>query len=394
MVTKRDYLSTSLTQRYHWAALLSTVCLALFLAACATRPFESADIRTEVPLGAVALFDQKQVPVDRKAASNKKQHLQILALSGGGSNGAFGAGVLKGWTKTGKRPQFDIVTGVSTGALIATLAFLGPEYDDTLENFYTQTDDTEIYQSKGFFGVFSDAFLDYTPLKKRIETIITTQLLDKIGAEHKLGRRLYVGTTNLDAGELVVWDMGVIAASSHPQRVRVFQKILRASAAVPGFFKPVYIRPILESKARQMHVDGGVKAPVLIRNFMFNLPAKKRTLHVIVNGQISLADAQSAVKPEVADISRKTINELLRGLLYKTLYQGYATARNARTDFRLIAIPDHENPAKDPLRFNPKEMRRIFALGERLGQTPKNWKNEPPRLTRFERIAADRRKQR
>jgi len=344
-----------------------------------------------VPLGAVALFDAKQQPIQASFKVKSREHLQVLVLSGGGSNGAFGAGVLKGWSESGTRPKFDIVTGISTGALIASLAFLGPRYDGELKELYTQTTKADIYQSKGFSAIFSDSFLDYTPFKKQIKGIVTEKLLDEIAVEHQAGRRLYVGTTNLDAGELVVWDMGAIAASGHPARTRVFQKVLRASAAVPGFFKPVYIQPTLKSKARQMHVDGGVKAPVLIRSFMFQVPAKRRSLYVIVNGQMKLADASEAIKPELTDISRKSINELLRGLLYKTLYQGYVTARNAKAQFRLMAIPDNQKLAQNPLKFKAEDMSRLFEAGRTLGQEGK-WANEPPRLENLERIAVKRKR--
>ncbi|MGI9464890.1 MAG: patatin-like phospholipase family protein [Aestuariivirgaceae bacterium] len=371
----------------------TAVCLlaALFLlTACATRPFESAELRTETPIGAVALFDDSGRPISEAPSGVATKDLHILALSGGGADGAFGAGVLNGWTRSGTRPQFDIVTGVSTGALIAALAFLGPEHDATLRELYTQTTNDEIFRSKTILSALSsESFLDYTPLKRQIERVVTPQLVDRIGIEHSRGRRLYIATTNLDAGELVVWDAGAIAASSYPSeiRTRVIQKVLRASAAVPGLFKPVYFRPSLDSQARQMHVDGGVKAPVLIRSFMFKVPARRRVLHVIVNGQISFFDAREAVEPKVTAISRKSITELLRGLLYKTLYQGYVSTRNAGGRFRLIAIPDDVPAAKNPLEFDPAEMRRLYEAGFALGSSGRGWSKEPPRLDAFERIS-------
>ncbi len=375
------------TSAKQWVTALGAVALAVILTACATRPLEDADIRTVAPLGSVALFDENQQPIQKKSKVPRKKHVHILALSGGGSYGAFGAGVLKGWTESGKRPEFDVVTGISTGALIATLAFLGSDYDDELEDLYTNTTDDEIFSSKGLGGVFGASLLDYTPLKKQIEKMVTEHLLDQVGAEYLEGRRLYVGTTNLDAGELVVWDMGAIAASGHEHRVRIFQKILRASAAVPGIFKPVYIQPTLESKARQMHVDGAVKAPVLIRSFMFETPARRRSLYVIINHKISLEEAPEAVEPKVLDIARKSISELLRGLTYKTIYQGYVSARNSNTRFRLIAVPDDEPLAKTSLEFEPVQMRQLFERGRAMALSGKGWANEPPRLEQLERIS-------
>lgn len=362
--------------------------LLLFVSACATRPPESADLRAVDPVGAVRLFDAGQRAYHVKSTLSHQSHLQILALSGGGADGAFGAGVLSGWSEAGDRPEFDIVTGVSTGALMAAMAFAGPEYDDELEEVYTQTESGDIFRNKSLTAVFGDSLLDYTPLKQQIERVIDQALLDKVAREHKKGRRLYVATTNLDAGKLVVWDMGLIAASDHSRRVRIFQKILRASAAIPAFFKPVYIKPDPSREERQMHVDGGVKAPVLIRSFMFAHPARKRTLYVIMNGQMKLAEATEAVSPEVTGITQKAIQELMRGLTYKTLYQGYVTARHAKADFRMIAIPDDVSATEDALEFDPQEMRELFEAGKKLGRSGKGWMKEPPRLHDLERVSA------
>lgn len=363
------------------------IVMLLLLSGCATRPPESADLRAVDPVGAVHLFDAEQLAYHVKSTFSHQSHLQILALSGGGADGAFGAGVLCGWSEAGDRPEFDIVTGVSTGALMAAMAFVGPEYDDELEEVYTQTESGDIFRNKPLTAVFGDSLLDYTPLKQQIERVIDQALLDKVAREHQKGRRLYVATTNLDAGKLVVWDMGLIAASDHSRRVRIFQKILRASAAIPAFFKPVYIRPDPAREERQMHVDGGVKAPVLIRSFMFAHPARRRTLYVIMNGQMKLAERDEAVSPEVTGITQKAIQELMRGLTYKTLYQGYVTARHAKADFHMIAIPDDVSATKDALEFDPQEMGGLFEAGKKLGRAGKGWLKEPPRLHDLERVS-------
>jgi predicted acylesterase/phospholipase RssA len=366
------------------------VVLAFFLGACAAaRPLELEDVRTEIPMGAIELFDSTGHPINSPPAENQltvKPELNILALSGGGADGAFGAGVLVGWSQSGLRPRFDIVTGVSTGALMATLVFLGPEYDPILKDVYTTVSSDDIYRKKGIKGVFSDSLLDYTPLQEKIESLVTEELLDRVAAEHRSGRRLYVATTNLDSGDVVVWDMGYIAASHHPERVEVYRQVLLASAAVPGLFKPVYIRPSQSTKARQMHVDGGVKAPVLMRAFMLKPPAIKRNMYVIVNSQMKLLNADEAVEPEVLDISRKSIAELLRGLLQRTVYQAYVTARQSKATFNLISIPDHAPSAKDGLTFEPAVMRRQFEIGRGFGRAGGGWMSEPPRLEDLERI--------
>ena len=219
----------------------------IILTACvATRPPESAEFRNVTPSEAVAIND-KIMSGNAQPLSTPRDTLTILALSGGSADGAFGVGVLNGWTKTGRRPNFDIVTGSSTGALISIFAFLGPKYDALLKNLYLSQTNSSIFRNKGFAGFFSESLFDNEPLKKQIEEIITEKILDEVAIEHKKGRRLYVATTNLDAGELVVWDMGLIAsggAAGRADRIQFFQKILRASAAIPVFFPPVFLKPL------------------------------------------------------------------------------------------------------------------------------------------------------
>ncbi|VAW00469.1 hypothetical protein MNBD_ALPHA08-2094 [hydrothermal vent metagenome] len=366
------------------------ILMGLLLAACtSTRPLERADLRALTPVHAVTLFDENNQPVSVEGDSQvDSENLDILAISGGGSNGSYGAGVMYGWTKSGTRPNFDIVTGVSTGALIAVLAFAGPEYDEKLRELYTETTNKKIYREKGFVaGLFSDSYYDYTPFKKQIQRVVTAELLEKIAVEYRKGRRLYIATTNIDAGKLVVWDLGKLAASDRRNKVLRSQKIIRASATVPGFFKPVYIKPRNGIEIRQAHVDGSVKAPVLIRNFMFQRPAKKKNLYVLINSQMKLADASKPVEPDLASISAKTISELLRGLMYKTVYQGYVTARNAKSTFRLTHIPDNADSIEFGLDFDQAKMRALFQRGVENGLNINQWLKEPPRLESFERVA-------
>lgn len=269
---------------------------------------------------------------------------------------------------------------------MASLAFAGPQYDSLLTEVYTKVKNKDIYEKKSVTGVFSDSLLDDTPLREKIESIVTEEFLDRVAAEHRAGRRLYVATTNLDSGEIVVWDMGFIAASDYSKRVDLYRRVLRASAAVPGLFKPVYIQPSQGSEAKQMHVDGGIKAPLLLRAFMLKQPAASRHVHVIINGQMRLATADKAVKPEVLDISRKSIEELLRGLLHRTLYQAYVTTRQANASFALISIPEQVRAAPDGLDFDPDIMKRLFEVGRSFGRSGGGWTSEPPRLEDLERI--------
>jgi len=374
----------------HLKTTIVLIATAMLVAACSSsRPLEDAALRTLTPVHAVSLFDENNQP-NKVLGDDKKnaESLDILAISGGGSNGAYGAGVVYGWTQTGDRPNFDIVTGVSTGALIAILAFAGPEYDETLRRLYTEQTNKTIYKEKGpIAGLFSDSYYDYTPFKKQIARVVNDRLLAKVAEEYNKGRRLYIATTNIDAGKLVVWDVGKLAASDRHNKLLRTQKIIRASATVPGFFKPVYIKPRNGIEIRQAHVDGSVKAPVLIRNFMFKRKAKHKNLYIILNSQLKLADAAKPVKPDVASISAKAISELIRGLTYKTVYQGYVTAKNARSTFNMTFIPDDANPIEFSLNFDQKKMRQLFNRGVQSGRNVKMWRNEPPRLESFERVA-------
>lgn len=367
-----------------FAALLAS----LLLAGC--LPVDrnlSEDARTSTHWGAVALFDDRtRVLTPAERAQVAKQDLNIIALSGGGADGAFGAGMMIGWTEAGTRPQFDIVTGVSTGALMASFVFIGPSFDAKLAELYTTMRTTDVFTTR-LDGLFGDSLNDTAPLRARIAQFITEDTLEAVAAEHHKGRRLYIATTNLDSGTVSVWNMGAIAASDKPERVDLYRDILLASAAVPGFFKPVMI-PAANRAGLQMHVDGGVKAPVLLRSFMLAGPYKRKNVYVLVNGTLKLrtSDTAGAVHANLTSIAKRSITELLRGLMYKQIYQIYVTVQRAGAHFHLAFIPDDVEETKDPLNFQPEEMAKLFEAGRRLALSGRHWQTEPPRLENLERI--------
>src|ERR1019366_6164924 len=189
----------------------------------------------------------------------------VLALSGGGAYAAFGAGLLNGWSARGTRPQFTIVTGASSGALIAPFAFLGTGQDETLRRIFTSGEMENLLQSDGLKGLFGTSLYKTAPLRELIVRHVDAKLLEAIALENRAGRRLYVVTTNIDAQRTAIWDMGKIAASDDPGALELFRNILTASASIPGLFSPVLID--VEGEGRrfaEMHVDGGVTANVLI----------------------------------------------------------------------------------------------------------------------------------
>ncbi len=368
---------------------LMAVVLLLCLAGCVSRPAESQAIRGITPTEAVAIND---VVVDNSKTSptTARNEVNILALSGGGTDGAYGVGVLNGWSQSGTRPQFDIVTGVSSGALISVFAFLGPQYDARLKELFLQPKSSDIFRSRGITGIFFDSFFDNTPLKRRIEENITPAILERVAAEHAKGRRLYVATTNLDAKELVVWDMGLLASGGGNGRsnaLQLFQKVLRASAAIPIVFPPVYIKPKRGVQLRQAHVDGGLKAPVLLSDFIFQSPAKRRNLYVIINGSLALEETFEAVKPNLLDLAVKSTGTLTRELTLQTVYRGYVRSRNSGTEFFLTAIPEEFPPPKNALDFDPTYLHNIYESGFNEVQKPGFWWKAPPTLKRFDRLS-------
>ena len=382
----RNWVIDMVGKRVKLAGKLIAVVSLMFLVACIQRPKEAAATRTLTPMEALAL--NEAISHSTSFVDEDNVH-RVLALSSGGADGAYGAGVLVGWTQSGNRPNFDVVTGVSTGALMAVLAFIGPQNDVLLEQLYTTVSNKDIYHKRGFGAAFADSLYDYTPLKKQIETVITEQLLAQVAAEHAKGRRLFVATTNLDAGELVIWDMGDIANGGRTNPLQHFQKVLRASAAVPGFFPPVYIKPQRGIQLRQSHVDGGVKAPILVTDEMIVSDEKQRELYMVVNGNTARYNASKPVSAKLADIAQKAIGELMRELMDDTVYRGYVGAINSGADFYLTAIPDEILPSDKGLDFNPERMRRLFEAGRKVGLAgPNGWEKQPPRLGRFEVMAA------
>ncbi len=367
--------------------IVALIVISISLVSCVVRPKEAPAIRTIQPMEAVesTSFDPQHYATRAADPQNDGVHT-VLALSAGGADGAYGAGVLNGWSDSGTRPEFDVVTGVSTGALMAVGAFLGPEYDDDLERFYTTSKNEDVYRAgSGFLG---ESLYDNGPLKEQIANFVDADLLAKVAAEHAKGRRLYVATTNLDAGDLVIWDMGDIADGGRTDDVLHFQKVLRASASVPAFFPPVYIKPQRGIQLRQAHVDGAVKEPILVKSFMFPDNRGKKELYMVVNGNTTRLNASQAVQPKALEIAKKAIMEMMRELQDDTIYRGFVIAGNVRSGYYLTHIPDSIPMSQASLNFNTERMQRLYDAGYQAGlRGPNKWAKEPPRLDKHERLA-------
>jgi hypothetical protein len=327
---------------------------------------------------------------DPRGDGDETEAVSVLALSGGGADGAFGAGFLCGWSAAGTRPTFKLVTGISTGALMAPFAFLGSEYDETLRTAYTTITTRDVYRERSLFEILlsPECLADTRPLARVIARQVDETVFAAIAAAHRQGRRLLIGTTNLDAGKLVIWDMGAIAASGQPGALELFRKVMLASAALPVAFPPVYLE--VEANGRryeEMHVDGGLVAQVFFYGFTLNLPAAAQEagvsrngpvrLYVLRNGQ--LANSWKLTLPRLLPIADRTINGLIGAQAVGDLYRIYTIATRDGIEFNLACIPDDYVPAASES-FDRAEMNRLFNLAFELARAGYAWHKLPPGL--------------
>jgi predicted patatin/cPLA2 family phospholipase len=321
-------------------------------------------------------------------AAGKPIEIHFLALSGGGQDGAFGAGLLNGWTENGTRPEFEIVTGISTGALIAPFAFLGPEWDDKLQEVYTTLTTDSILDLtilKGLTGGL--ALTDVAPFRRTIEKYATEEMFQLIAAEHRKGRRLYVGTSALDAARPVVWDIGAIANSGIPGSLKLFHDIVLASASIPGAFPPVLIEVEVDGKQySELHADGGVTTQVFAYPAQINvndidklLPTGfDRTLYVIRN--TTVRPPYENVRPRLLPLLRRSISVLISYQGIGDLHRISANAERDGIDFNLVSIPESWDMDYDEA-FDQKYMTALFALGERMGREGIPWRDKALEIT-------------
>lgn len=321
----------------------------------------------------------------RELAAGETPELNYLALSGGGQHGAFGAGIMNAWTDSGDRPVFDAVSGISTGALIAPFAFLGPDYDDELEAFYTTVSTEDVLIPTIFSGLTGGMALASTaPLRTQIDQYITPDLLEAVAVENRKGRLLFIGTTNLDVSRSVIWDMGAIAASGHPDALRLFRDVIQASAAIPVAFPPVFIEVEAGGDVYdEMHVDGGVTSQVMIVSpeipiyLIDELLGHKidRNLYVIVNGRI--VPAPETVPPRLFAIAPAAINSLTYAGTVSDLYKIYAVVERDDMDAFFAWTPETfvEQPTEG---FDPVYMRKLYDYGYDLARSGSLWSAYPP----------------
>ena len=342
--------------------------------------------------------EYKNTEIAYFAAHGKYPAMEYLTLSGGGNDGAFGAGILCGWTDAGTRPKFTIVTGVSTGALIAPFAFLGSDYDDELKKLYTTLTSENIFE--GSIGTILDgitgglALTDSTPLMKKIEESITPEMVKRIGEEHRKGRRLLIATTNMEAQRSVIWDMGSIANSGAPDALELFHKIMLASASIPGAFKPVYIDVTVDGKTyNEIHADGGVTSQVFLyplqstqkESELFTTNGIERKLYIIRNTKI--APEYKEIDPGLFALTQRSIETLIKYQGRGDLYRLYVGAERDGIDYNLIQVPDDFTAVSKEM-FDPVYMKKIFELGYNMGKNGIVWQKKPPHVDYVDAVPA------
>ena len=329
---------------------------------------------------------RKQMLATRPAFLKKRsQTISYLAISGGGSNGAFGAGLLNGWTASGKRPEFEIVSGVSTGALIAPFAFLGPKYDKPLREIYTLYSTKDILEPQILAGLLGGNAVSSTkPLARLIAHYVDRDFMAAIAREHAKGRRLLIGTTNLDAERPVIWDMGGIAQRNSDEALQLFRDVLLASAALPGLFPPVYVKVTSAGKTyEEMHVDGGTTEnafllPVdldLKRYDKINGVRWKRRIYIIANDKTD--PSPEDVNGSALDIAGRSIATLIKQQTEGDLIKLYLRAKDNKIDYNVASIPvGFTEKSSEP--FDTKYMTKLYELGFKLGKEGVRWRKKPP----------------
>lgn len=321
----------------------------------------------------------------RLRAAHTLPEAHYLAISGGGPDGAFGAGILCGWSERGDRPQFKIVTGTSTGALMAPFVFVGPEYDDVLRDVYTNVSTKDIVRSRGVIGgLFSDGLSDTTPLRRLVARYVDERFLCRVAEESRKGRILILVTTDIDAQRPVVWSMGAIARSGHPSSLQLFRDVMVASASIPGVFPPVMIRVEADGSVfEEMHVDGGVTSQVFLYPASFSFShlgdhsADTRERHVYVIRNAKVGPEPARVARRSVPIAFRAISTLIKNQGVGDLYRIYLGSLRDGIDYKLAFIP-HTFAAEPRESFDQRYMRQLFELGRSMAVDGYPWLDAPP----------------
>jgi len=313
--------------------------------------------------------------------------VRYLAVSGGGGDGAFGAGLICGWYDSGTMPTFKLVTGVSTGSMIAPFAFLGGKYIEQLRKIYTTISDKDVRTMRalnGLYGVvFGDALADTAPLYELISRYVTDQMLADIAAAYAKGRLLLVATASLDQQRPVLWNIGAIAASGHPGALELVRKLILASASIPGAFPPVMIE--VEANGRhyeEMNADAGVVAqtflyPVYLGYRLRTGPSRDRERHAYIIRNSRLDPDWASVTRDFLTITQRAVATMVHYLGYNDMLRIYEAANRDHVDYNLAYIETDFGRKKQEA-FDPKYMKSLFDYAFAKGRAGYSWHKAPP----------------
>ncbi len=312
------------------------------------------------------------------------KNASYLALSGGGADGAFGAGLLHGLAETGRRPDFTIVSGVSTGALMAPFVFLGPAYDTNLANLYAGDFGASLIKKASLInGIFGNALVDSDKLGHLVAKNIDQSVMDRVAAEYRKGRRLFVATTNIDNQRAVVWDMGAIAASGSPDALALFRQVITASASIPSLFPPRLVSVEANGRAfKEMHVDGSTMQQIFVAptDVLYGLRQDRTTppfknLYVLLNNKIV---PRFGVTPnDTLSVGTRSLSTILFSETQSNVQASYAYAGRHGIAFHLAAIgPDFDDTASET--FSPEFMQSLYTYGVAQGKSATPWMSAPP----------------
>ncbi len=375
-----------------WMLVLT---VALACTACASlprTPYTSADADAAVAGSQTrswgdepdAAFEQR-VRASIAKASLKGQRPAYLTLSGGGGDGAYGAGILNGWTESGRRPEFTIVAGVSTGALIAPFAFMGPRYDATVKELYTSGVASSLLESPDLVSaIFGASIFSNDRLRDLVARYITAEFVADVARESERGRLLFVLTTNLDSQRPVLWDMGAIARENTPGSVQRFRDVLVASASIPAVFPPILIDASANGHAfQELHVDGSVSANVftLPRTYLSDRSnrsgARGGTIYIVLN--TSPKPAFQVTEDTTRAVAERTISMGFKEQVRNDLTATYAASRQIGFDFNVTYIDD-DTSSGSGIGFDTARMRKLYDEGYERGRTGTFWRKTPPSL--------------
>lgn len=336
--------------------------------------FNTLEANARIEEAVAEIRDQVAARIAREGEVPNGGRFDVLVLSGGGPDGAFGAGLLNGWSQRGGRPEFGLVTGISTGALIAPFAFLGSEFDPALKRFYTQTRTNDLVSFAILGGLFGAAGLtDTTPIRGILKREITPEFVRRLAEEHGKGRRLWVGTTNLDAQRAVIWDVGAIAATDRSDAPQLIRDVLLASASIPGAFPPVIFQVDAEGERfSEMHVDGGVTRQLFL--FPFDAPAGRNredpdalvrpgTVYAIRNSKLGSEYAETP--PGIFEIAQRSVSTLIKSGGINDIAVLRQQADESGFEVKVVAVPDSFDVPSEEL-FDINYMRALYDAGEDL----------------------------